>query len=113
MGIGKVSQRLKNIIVQFIEECSAEFIETEVMPDHVHSAFINLSGNTLPLRGGYPRSFLTDFAYGISVVKEKTTYSLDKQLFRQYRVPALAKLKKGVGVPLEVIKKYVEQQKGV
>jgi len=45
--------------------------------------------------------------------KEKTTYSLDKQLFRQYRVPALAKLKKGVGVPLEVIKKYVEQQKGV
>lgn len=96
--------RLKEIISEVCNECAAEVLEMEVMPDHVH-----LLVEVDPQFG---------IAKLVKTIKGRSSRIL-RQEFRpcRTRLPSLWTNSWFVstvgGAPLEVIKQYIEQQKHV
>ncbi len=102
--IDNVDLRLKEVIYDVIEEKKAELIELEIMPDHVH----------LLLQ--------VDPQFGIhkliKAIKGRSSRILRKEfLFLKKRIPTLWSHSYFVatvgGAPLNVVKKYIEEQKYV
>jgi putative transposase len=100
----EISNRLNDIIFQVANERKAQIIELEIMPDHVHMLVD------------------VDPQYGIHKLV-KSMKGLSSQLLRQEfprlksRLPTLWTHSYFVstvgGAPLEIIKKYIEEQKHV
>lgn len=99
-----VDKRLKTIVYQVAEDCQAEIIEMEVMPDHVHI-----------LCEVDPQFGIHRF---IKTVKGRSSHILRAEFpWLKSRLPSLWTNSYFVstvgGAPLQVIKQYIEQQKGV
>ena len=101
--IGKIEQRLKQLVKQKEQEYHFEILEMEVMPDHVH---LLLDVN--------PKYGIYDI---VNHIKGFTSHELRKE-FKELRtkLPTLwtrSKFISSVGaVTLEVVKRYIEEQKG-
>jgi putative transposase len=98
-----VDVRLKEIIHQTATELQAEVIELEVMPDHVHllcevDPQFGIHRLTKRLKGCSSRLLRQEFPWLKSRLPTLWTNS--------YFVATVG------GAPLEVIKQYIEQQKG-
>jgi putative transposase len=101
--VGGVDIRLKEIIHQTVTELQAEVIELEVMPDHVHilcevDPQFGIHRLTKRLKGRSSRLLRQEFPWLKSRLPTLWTNS--------YFVATVG------GAPLEVIKQYIEQQKG-
>jgi putative transposase len=100
--IGKIEPRLKQLIKQKEQEYHFEVLEMEVMPDHVH-----LLLDVNPKYGVYDI---------VNHIKGFTSHELRKE-FKELRtkLPTLwtrSKFISTVGaVTLEVVKRYIEEQK--
>jgi putative transposase len=99
-----VDDRLKNIAYGFAAEYSIEIIELEVMPDHVHilcevDPQFGIHKFVKWLKGRSSRILREEFPWLKSRLPTLWTNS--------YFVSTVG------GAPLEVIKQYIEQQKGV
>lgn len=100
---GKIEQRLKELIKQKEQEYHFQILEMEVMPDHVH---LLLDVN--------PKHGIYDI---VNHIKGFTSHELRKE-FKELRtkLPTLwtrSKFISTVGaVTLEVVKRYIEEQKG-
>lgn len=100
--IGKIEPRLKQLIKQKEQEYHFEVLEMEVMPDHVH-----LLLDVNPKYGVYDV---------VNHIKGFTSHELRKE-FKELRtkLPTLwtrSKFISTVGaVTLEVVKRYIEEQK--
>ena len=99
---GKIAERLKELIIEKQEEFQYEILDMEVMPDHVH-----LLIDVDPKIGVY------------SVVSKIKGYT-SKQLREEFpelkkKLPTLWTLSKFISsvgsVTLDVVKKYIEEQK--
>jgi putative transposase len=101
--VGGIDQRLKAIIAAVAAEVGAEVIELEVMPDHVHLLA------EIP-----PWVPLSRF---VGLLKGRSSRLLRIEFPRLRRLPALwspSWLVSTVGgAPLEVVRRYVENQKAV
>jgi len=101
--VGKIEQRLKELIKQKETEYHFEVLEMEVMPDHVH---LLLDVN--------PKFGIYDI---VNHIKGFTSHELRKE-FKELRtkLPTLwtrSKFISSVGaVTLDVVKRYIEEQKG-
>ena len=100
--VNDVDTRLKEIIQDVSAECNSEIFELEVMPDHVH-LFVEV-----------------DPQFGIhrliKLMKGRSSRLLRKEFpWIKSRLPTLWTNSYFVstigGVPLEVVKQYIEQQK--
>ncbi len=101
--IDGVDERLKTIIEEVGKETSSEIIEMEVMPDHVH-----LLVEVDPQFGIH---------HLVKLIKGRSSNLLRNEFpWLKSRIPCLWTNSYFVstvgGAPLEVIKQYVEQQKG-
>ncbi|MDR9785786.1 MAG: IS200/IS605 family transposase [Peptococcaceae bacterium MAG4] len=99
-----VDERLKNIIHEFAAKYNAEIIELEVMPDHVHilcevDPQFGIHKFVKWLKGSSSRILREEYPWLKSRLPTLWTNS--------YFVSTVG------GAPLEVIKQYIEQQKGV
>lgn len=99
-----VDERLKNIIHEFAAEYNVEIIELEVMPDHVHilcevDPQFGIHKFVKWLKGRSSRILREEYPWLKSRLPTLWTNS--------YFVSTVG------GAPLEVIKQYIEQQKGV
>lgn len=100
--VGKIEERLKELVKQICEEIKVELIEMEVMPDHIHL-----------LLGVAPQ-------FGVHKVV-KTIKGRTSRILRQEFVELTTKLPTlwtnsyfvatVGGVSLDVVKKYIENQK--
>jgi len=99
---GKIAERLKELVLEKQEEFQYEILDMEVMPDHVH-----LLIDVDPKIGVY------------SVVSKIKGYT-SKQLREEFpelkkKLPTLWTLSKFISsvgsVTLDVVKKYIEEQK--
>ena len=102
--INGVDKRLKTIITEVGEETSSEIIEMEVMPDHVH-----LLVEVDPQFGIH---------HLVKLIKGRSSNLLrDEFPWLKKKLPCLWTNSYFVstvgGAPLEVIKQYIEQQKGL
>ena len=102
--INEVDIRLKDIIHEVIKEKKADLIEIEIMPDHVH-----LLLEVDPQFGIHKL---------IKAIKGRSSRLLRKEFpFLRSRIPTLWSHSYFVstigGAPLNVIKKYIEEQKYV
>lgn len=100
--VGKVAQRLEEIITKRCSEMNVEIIEMEIMPDHVHLLIE------------------VDPQYGINKAVRSIKAVSSNILRREFkelttRLPALWTNSYFVstvgGAPLEAIKEYIENQK--
>jgi putative transposase len=100
--VGAISERLKELIVHKCSEISADIIEMEIMPDHVHLLI------EVDPQFGINRA--------VRSIKGFTSYTLRKE-FKELttRLPTLWTNSYFVstvgGAPLSVIKRYIEDQK--
>lgn len=99
-----VDERFKQLVLEKQREYGYEVLEMEVMPDHVH-----LLLDVNPQIG---------IAKVVSQIKGYTAFTLRKEFpHLKSRLPSLwtrSKFVSTVGsVSLEVVKKYIESQKGV
>lgn len=104
MLIDGVDERLKDIAYQLADEYNIEIIEMEVMPDHVHilcevDPQFGIHKFVKWLKGRSSRILREEFPWLKSRLPTLWTNS--------YFVSTVG------GSPLEVIKQYIEQQKGV
>jgi len=99
--VDKISDRLKELIIQRCSEINAEIIEMEIMPDHVHLLIE------------------VDPQYGINQairsIKGFSSYALRKEFpSLKTRLPTLWTNSYFVstvgGAPLEAVKQYIENQ---
>lgn len=102
--IDRVDKRLKVIIKDVISETRSHLIELEIMPDHVH-----LLLEVDPQFGVHKL---------IKKIKGRSSRLLREEfLFLRKRIPTLWTHSYFIatvgGAPLEVIKKYIENQKNV
>ena len=102
--IDGVDERLKTIIAEFATEHKVEIIQMEIMPDHVHI-----------LCEVDPQFGIHKF---VKWVKGRSSNLLRKEYpWLKSRLPTLWTNSYFVstvgGAPLEVIKQYIENQKGV
>ena len=102
--IGGVDERLKTIINEVGEETSSEIIEMEIMPDHVH-----LLVEVDPQFGIH---------HLVKLIKGRSSNLLRNEFpWLKKKLPCLWTNSYFVstvgGAPLEVIKQYIEQQKGL
>lgn len=102
--INGVDDRLKTIIKDTARDCKADIIELEVMPDHVHI-----------LCEVDPQFGIHKF---IKTIKGRSSRILrDEFPWLKSRLPSLWTNSYFVsttgGAPLDIIKQYIEQQKGV
>lgn len=100
----EVAERLKQIIYTVSEECGAEVIELEVMPDHVHLLVevdpqFGVHKLVRKIKGRSSRLLRDEFRWLRSRLPTLWTNS--------YFVSTVG------GAPLAVIKQYIEQQKHV
>jgi putative transposase len=99
--VGGVDGRLKATIAEVAAEVGAEVIEVEVMPDHVH--LLAQVPPTVPL---------SEF---VRLVKGRSSRVLRMEFPRLRRLPVLWSPSWFVstvgGAPLEVVRRYVENQK--
>ena len=98
-----IDERLKELIYEKQEAYGYEIIELEVMPDHVH---ILMSVN--PVIG---------VNSALAKIKGYTSHTIrDEFPFMKKRLPSLWTRSKFIstvgGVTLDVVKKYIEDQKG-
>jgi len=102
--IGDIEKRLKELILEKQEEYGYEVLDMEVMPDHVHLVLD------------------ADPMIGIITIVSKIKGYTSKQLREEFpllkkRIPTLwthSRFISTVGaVTLEVVKKYIEEQKNV
>lgn len=98
---GPVAARLKEIIGSVVAECGGEVIEVEVMPDHVHLLVevppaIALSGLVQRLKGHSWRLLRQEFPH---------LRRLGALWSPSWLVSTVG------GAPLEVVRRYVENQK--
>jgi len=101
---GGVDERLKTIINEVGEETSSEIIEMEIMPDHVH-----LLVEVDPQFGIH---------HLVKLIKGRSSNLLRNEFpWLKKKLPCLWTNSYFVstvgGAPLEVIKQYIEQQKGL
>ncbi len=101
---GNVSEKLKQLILEKQKEYGYEVLDMEVMPDHVH-----LLLDIDPKKG---------VVTVVNMIKGYTSHELRKEFpSLKSRLPTLwthSKFISSVGsVTLEVVKKYIEEQKGV
>ncbi len=101
---GDVEKRLKGLILEKQDEYGYKILDMEVMPDHVH-----LLIDTNPIIGIFTI---------VNKIKGYTSHELRKEFpSLKSRLPTLwtqSKFISSVGaVTLEVVKKYIEEQKGV
>ena len=98
---GKIEDRLKQIIGDILEEAGGEVIEVEVMPDHVHLL--------MEVPPTVPMSKL------VQKLKGRSSHVLRSEFPHLKRLPALWSpswfLSTVGGAPLEVVRRYVENQK--
>jgi len=99
-----VGERFKNIIYEFAAEYNVEIIELEVMPDHVHilcevDPQFGIHKFVKWLKGRSSRILREEYPWLKSRLPTLWTNS--------YFVSTVG------GAPLEVIKQYIEHQKGV
>ncbi len=99
---GRMEQRLKDIIVEVIEEKGAWLIEMETMPDHVHLLVevdpqLGVHKLVKAIKGRSSRLLRQEFPWLKSRLPTLWTNS--------YFVATVG------GAPLSVIKRYVESQK--
>ena len=102
--IDEVDERLKTIIKEVGEETSSEIIEMEIMPDHVH-----LLVEVDPQFGIH---------HLVKLIKSRSSNLLRNEFpWLKKKLPCLWTNSYFVstvgGAPLEVIKQYIEQQKGL
>lgn len=102
--VPEVAERLKQIIRTVAEECGAEVIELEVMPDHVHLLVevdpqFGVHKLVRKIKGRSSRLLRDEFRWLRSRLPTLWTNS--------YFVATVG------GAPLAVIKQYIEQQKRV
>ena len=101
--VSGVDERLKEILSQVAGEVGAEVIEMEVMPDHVHLLV------EIP-----PPVALSRF---VQLAKGRSSRLLRQEFPRLRRLPCLWSPSWFVstvgGAPLEVVRRYVENQKRV
>jgi putative transposase len=102
--VNGVDEKLKSIIAQAAQDCRAEIIEMQVMPDHVHL-----------LCEVDPQFGIHRF---VKTVKGRSSRILREEFpWLKRRLPSLWTNSYFVstvgGAPLQVIKQYIEQQKGV
>jgi putative transposase len=101
--VGGVDARLKAIIAEVVAEVGAEVIEIEVVPDHVHLLA------ELP-----PTVPLSEF---VRLLKGRSSRLLRMEFPRLRHLPVLWSPSWFVstvgGAPLEVVRRYVENQKAV
>ena len=102
--IDGVDERLKTIIKEVGEETSSEIIEMEIMPDHVH-----LLVEVDPQFGIH---------HLVKLIKGRSSNLLRNEFpWLKKKLPCLWTNSYFVstvgGAPLEVIKQYIEQQKGL
>ena len=99
--VGSIAKRLKEVVTAVCDEVSAEIIEMEIMPDHVHLLVE------------------VDPQYGIhklvKAIKGKSSFLLRKEFVElTTKLPSLWTNSYFVstvgGAPLSVIKKYIENQ---
>lgn len=101
--VSPIDERLKTIIMQIIEKWGQEFIEIEVIPDHVHL-----------LVGCDPQFGIHRL---VKFIKGASSHQL-RQEFPELKskLPSLWTNSYGCfstgGVTIETIKKYIETQKG-
>jgi putative transposase len=101
---GDIEKRLKELIIEKQDEYGYQILDMEVMPDHVH-----LLIDTSPIVGIFTI---------VNKIKGYTSHELRKEFVTlRSRLPTLwtqSKFISSVGtVTLEVVKKYIEGQKGV
>jgi len=99
-----VDERVKELFKKFQEDVGYEVLDLEVMPDHVH-ALLDIS----------PKKVVTNV---IGNIKGKIAHELRKDFpYLKSRVPSIwtrSCFVSSVGaVTLEVVKKYIENQKHV
>jgi putative transposase len=102
--IDGVEERLKTIIKEVAIETGSEIIELEIMPDHVH-----LLVEVDPQFGVHRL---------VKLLKGKSSHALRNEFpWLKSRLPSLWTNSYFVstvgGTPMEIIKQYIEQQKGV
>jgi putative transposase len=99
--VGQVEMRLKEIIAEVVAELSGNVIEVEVMPDHVH------------LLVEFPPAVALSKA--LQLLKGRSSRLLRAEFPRLGRLPSLWSPSWFVstvgGAPLEVVRRYVENQK--
>lgn len=102
--IDGIDERLKDILLEIIKETNSEILEIEVMPDHVHLILD------------------VDPQYGVAKVvkhlKGKSSNILRKEFpVLRSKIPTLWTNSYFVstvgGVTIDIVKKYIENQKGV
>ena len=101
---GDIDKRLKELILEKQKEYGYEILDMEVMPDHVH-----LLIDTSPIIGIFTI---------VNKIKGYTSHELRKEFpSLKSRLPTLwtqSKFISSVGaVTLEVVKRYIEEQKDV
>ncbi len=101
---GDIETRLKELILEKQEEYGYEVLDMEIMPDHVH-----LLLDIIPKKG---------VETAVNMIKGYTSHELRKEFpSLKTRLPTLwthSKFISSVGaVTLEVVKKYIEEQKSV
>jgi putative transposase len=102
--INGVDNRLKDIVREVVEETSCEIFELEIMPDHVH-----LLVEVDPQFGIH---------HLVKLMKGRSSNLLRNEFpWLKKKLPCLWTNSYFVstvgGAPLEVIKQYIEQQKGL
>lgn len=102
--VPEVAERLKQIIHTVADECGAEVIELEVMPDHVHLLVevdpqFGVHKLVRKIKGRSSRLLRDEFRWLRSRLPTLWTNS--------YFIATVG------GAPLAVIKQYIEQQKRV
>jgi putative transposase len=100
--VGAIAERLKELIVHRCKEISADIIEMEIMPDHVHLLIevdpqFGINKAVRSIKGFSSHTLRKEF-------KELTT-RLPTLWTNSYFVSTVG------GAPLNVIKKYIESQK--
>ena len=99
--VGDVAMRLRELIIQRCAEISAEIIEMEIMPDHVHLLI------EVDPQFGINRAVRSIKGYSSHVLR-------DEFRFLRSRIPCLWTNSYFVstvgGAPLEAVKQYVENQ---
>jgi len=98
---GRVEARVKVIVFEVVAEAGGEVIEVEVMPDHVHLLV------EVPLGVALPEL--------VQKLKGRSSRMLRAEFAHLRRLPALWSPSWFVstlgGAPLEVVRRYVENQK--
>ena len=99
--VGAVEERLKDILAQVAVRVGAEIVEIEVMPDHVHLLV------EIPPPVAFSRF--------VQLAKGRSSRLLRREFPHLLRLPCLWSPSWFVstvgGAPLEVVRRYVENQK--